>query len=367
MLDFTSSLYLGFHHASGEIPTWSKLTTGAASAIRRVPQADRVEEELHRLCGGEEAVIGRSTLHQFWDLFEFHCPPKWSTICDESNYPIARWIFTRSNSCGNSLSVPRFFRHLDTISLGNGCLDISRLGARPLIITDSYCCVCGRFADLQRYCEIANAFGGLVIVDDTQSLGLFGENRGNPNSFGHGGGGCMRLHSLTTHNIVAVSSLAKAFGAPISVTVGPKEIIKRLRKYGESHWHCSPPSVVDIIAAANAMKLNALHGESLRLKLATLIHIFNQTSKSFRLRTAPGMHPVRYVDLHPQVNVLNVLAGFRQKGISVLAGRSHASRDRLMFILTVQHTSTQIRESIKLCRDLICCESEISLTQSGPN
>ena len=67
---------------------------------------------------------------------------------------------------------------------------------------------------------------GLLVIDDTQALGIFGKRTKGESPYGSGGGGSLRWHALQTPRIVAVSSLAKAFGAPVAVVAGSARLTK---------------------------------------------------------------------------------------------------------------------------------------------
>ena len=70
MLDFTSSLYLGFRHASHELRPWAQLTTGAPAALVEPATATHVAQRLAALQGCQRATLATSSLHLFWDVFD---------------------------------------------------------------------------------------------------------------------------------------------------------------------------------------------------------------------------------------------------------------------------------------------------------
>ena len=59
-------------------------------------------------------------------------------------------------------------------------------------------------------------------------------------------------------HVVAIASLAKAFGAPAASVAGPARIIRQIERHGGSAAHSSPPSTVDIAAAARALERTRL-------------------------------------------------------------------------------------------------------------
>ncbi len=59
-------------------------------------------------------------------------------------------------------------------------------------------------------------FGGLLVIDDTQALGILGRNPGQDAPYGRGGGGSLRRANIQGPDILVGASLAKGFGVPIA-------------------------------------------------------------------------------------------------------------------------------------------------------
>ena len=70
MPDFTSVLYLGMHHPHGELRPWRRLTTGRPVALQSPAASERVAEAVACLTGCEQAALGPSSPHLFWDIFD---------------------------------------------------------------------------------------------------------------------------------------------------------------------------------------------------------------------------------------------------------------------------------------------------------
>ncbi|HSY25297.1 MAG TPA: hypothetical protein VK841_24395, partial [Polyangiaceae bacterium] len=187
MLDFTSSLYLGMTHASGSLAPWSSLTTGKPAVMASAPCTARVEHQLAALQGCERATLGTSTLHVVWDLFGMLASEDTSVHVDAGTYAVARWGVERARGRGAAV---RTFSHHDGADLRRS---IARLGAwsRPVVATDGFCPSCGEFAPLAEYLQAVHAKGGLLVVDDTQALGVFGTP--SPDApYGSEGGGSLQ-------------------------------------------------------------------------------------------------------------------------------------------------------------------------------
>jgi 8-amino-7-oxononanoate synthase len=187
MLDFTSALYLGMTHSHSSLRPWTQLTTGRPAALAPPPGARTVAQTLAALQGCERATLSPSTLHLFWDLFGMLSRGHVAIYVDEGVYPIARWGVERAAARGTPV---RSFPHYDADALRSQLRKDSLRRLRPLIVADGFCPGCGKPAPIEAYLENARADGGLLILDDTQSLGIFGSSPSRDAPYGKGGGAC---------------------------------------------------------------------------------------------------------------------------------------------------------------------------------
>jgi 8-amino-7-oxononanoate synthase len=295
VLDFTSSLYLGMRHPSRTLLPWEWLTTGIPAALRERPAAAHIAAGLAELQRCERAILARSTLHGFVDAFDVLARPGAGVLVDAGAYPIARWGIERVS--GREQPTVTFAHH-DPGALKRA-LDHPDLRARrPLVVSDGLCPGCGGAAPLAAYQKLAQQRGGLLIVDDTQALGVLGREPGPGDPYGHGGGGTLAWSGLAGPGVLVVSSLAKGFGVPIAVLVGDAEVIDRIETHGPTRSHASPPSAADLHAAAHALAVNARDGQRRRQRLAALVqrlrrrlaaHGVNLVGRSFPVQSLPAM------------------------------------------------------------------------------
>lgn len=169
VLDFTSACYLGLRHPCRALQPWRRLTTGMPAALAEPCSARAVSRALARLVGAECAVLATSTLHAFWDLFVALGTDGIACYLDAGAYPIAGWGVERAAACGAPV---RRFPHQDPAALGR--LLGSRPAGRVPVVTDGVCPGCGSVAPVRRYLQVLGPLGGLLVVDDTQGLGIFG-------------------------------------------------------------------------------------------------------------------------------------------------------------------------------------------------
>lgn len=296
VVDFTSSLVLGYEHGSQSLAAWSRLTTGVPAALREDRLAETVAQTVASAQQAEAGLVSRSTLHALSDALG-ELPRKGDLVAvDEFSYPIARWAVLRAADRG---AIVRCYPH--------HCPDrlIPSPGRRLFLVTDGWCPGCNRPAPLARLQRLVQDCDGLVVVDDTLAAGVLGR-RAAPGSAALGsvasgsapgsaalgsaagwfgaGEGTVRWAGIESPGILWIASLAKAFGSPLALTTGDRATIRRLAD-GGTRWHSSPPSAADLAAAA-AVLADPVGADGRRQRLET---------KVFRIRRglrAAGLPPV---------------------------------------------------------------------------
>lgn len=343
MLDFTSSLYLGFRHPHCNLDPWEALTTGAPAALTEPARNRGVAQAVARLQGCEQGLIAPSTLHLFWDLFGFLGRESVAVYLDAGTYPIVRWGAERAS--GRGVAV-REFPHHDADSLRQLLLRHNRHGIKPLIVADGFCPACGRGAPVRDYLTCARAFGGLLIIDDTQSLGILGHSPAPAVPYGKGGGGVLRWSGISGPEVVAVNSLAKGFGAPLAVLSGSSALVGRFEAASETRVHCSPPSAASIHAALRALALNEQRGDALRSHLASLVSRFRHLLGHHGLSTSGGLFPMQTLCPQPGIDAATLHHRILREGIkTVLHRRRDGKTPLLSFILTAGHSVNEIERA----------------------
>ena len=342
VLDFTSALYLGLRHPSPSLRSWSELTTGKPAALESPPLSTAIAGRFAALVGCESAVPIASTLHLFWDLFGL-LASDWERIyMDEGTYAIARWGVERAAARG----VPvRRFPHHDVAALSTLIGQDRRSSQRPVVVADGFCPICGNQAPVAEFLQCVAPLGGHVVLDDTQALGVFGEQVGTP--YGRGGGGSLRWQGVNSSNVIVGSSLAKAFGVPMAMLAGSAAMIRRFELQSETRVHCSPPSVASFYAAEHALALNRTHGDRLRRHLAQLVRQFRAGLRALGIVADGGLFPVQA--LRPAGVAAEALHGrLLRLGIrSILIRRCREIGARVAFLITVLHRPSDIDQAVE--------------------
>ncbi|MEN7547287.1 hypothetical protein AAG747_05170 [Rapidithrix thailandica] len=294
MIDFSSSLYLGLYHPSCELESWGQLSTGKPAILQETPQAQKVAHQLAKLQGFSSGLVGTSTLHLFWDVFSLLPRNKFIIYMDEGVYPIARWGVERGRARGIQTRV---FPHNKVDRLYYLLQKDQVQKYLPLIVSDSWCTHCGKPFPLREYWQLARQFGGKLLIDDTQTLGILGKNKNKQMPFGYDGGGIVQWLNLPPKNLISICSLAKGFGVPLACLCGDKETIGWFKKKSKVRVYTSPPSMAPIQAAVNALSTNHVKGEYLRKRLYGNMLLLKQAFAKHGFQLSGGIFPFQKLEL----------------------------------------------------------------------
>lgn len=290
MIDFTSSLYLGMHHPSRSLCPWKQISLGVPAALFTLPLADKVAWQLARLQGRERAVLAPSTLHLAWDLLDLLSEKYVMLYVDAGTYPILRWGVERATARGTPV---RPFPHHDAEALVRLLRRDPHKRRRPVVVTDGWCPRCGEAAPVRAYLSAIHRYGGHLVLDDTQALGILGDAPTAEQPYGRGGGGLLRWAGVRSKDVTVIASLAKGFGVPVAVLSGSENLIDDFEQKSQTRVHCSPPSVAVLYAAAHALALNRTQDEARRRRLLRLVRHFRAALAEAGLSAHGGLFPVQ--------------------------------------------------------------------------
>jgi 8-amino-7-oxononanoate synthase len=181
VLDFTSALYLGLEHSSSALPAWFRLTLGKP-ALEDPPGARHAELDLAALTGCEAAVIAPSTLHLFVDLIPMLTGPRTAIFVDCGAYRTAWWGIEQASASGAKYTRfgPRNPEELREL--------MNKSRAIPIVIADGLSVASGQPTPVAEYAREAARRGGVLVMDDTQALGIYSEHPEQVTPYGTGGG-----------------------------------------------------------------------------------------------------------------------------------------------------------------------------------
>lgn len=337
MLDFGSALYLGLRHPSRSLRPWDRLTTGAPAALGEPPAARRVAAALAALQGCQAAVMARSTLHAFLDCFAVLGAAARPVLVDGGAYPIAGWGAAAAGA------RPAPFAHHDPADLRRRLARLPRSRPGPLVVADGVCPGCGGVAPLADYLELSRGHGGLLLVDDTQALGVLGNRRDGAGPYGAGGGGSLPFAGVAGPQLVCVASLAKGFGVPVAVVAGGRRLVARLAALAPGRSHTSPPSAADLHAAEAALAANRRVGDRLRRRLAGLVLRLRRRLAEWGIAATGGLFPVQHLPAMPAGVAVRLAEALADRGVRAVL-QHHRCRPgaTVTLLVTARHTPGDI-------------------------
>lgn len=343
MIDLASVHYLGWLHPSRGFPAWQQFSRGLPAAMHEHPASLQAAAQLARLQGCQDALLAPSTLHLFWDLFggavrRALFGERLAIYLDSGAYPIAGWGVERA--AANGAQVQRFQRH-DPLALQR-LLHRRPAGLRPVVVCDGVSACCGQAAPLRDYLQ-ALPPEGMLVVDDTQALGLLGSHPNPAQPYGMGGGGSLRHHNLQDERILLVTSLAKGFGAPLAALSGSREKLAIFRRTSLTRLHCSPPSIPAALTARQALALNSRLGDRTRSCLVGLVRIFRNELLHRGLTPQPGLFPVQSLPLPQRAPVATIQQRIDQAGLQAVFRRCpDRAAPCISFVITARHTPAEL-------------------------
>lgn len=172
------------------------------------------------------------------------------------------------------------YEHNDVDDLQRQIAATSEYGRR-LIVTDGVFSMDGDIAPLDKICEVAEANGIMLMVDDAHGEGVLG----------NGGRGIVDHFGLHGRVDVEVGTLSKAFGVMGGLVAGKAVIVEWLRQRGRPFLFSSAMTVPDVAACIEAVKVLE---ESTELvdKLWANAEIFKQGMKQLGFNTGETVTPI---------------------------------------------------------------------------
>lgn len=344
-MDFTSALYLGMNHPACSLAPWRNLTTGVPAALKEPPAAGRAAKAVAGLQGREAGLLYASTLHLFWDLFGYLSRQPIAVFLDRQAYPIAGWGAQWAARKGTPV---QWLPHHNPEGLRRAIRSASNKGRRPVVVSDGWGPQYGKAAPVKEYLDILHPYNGLLVLDDTQALGILGRRPDVAMPYGYGGGGLLPHLGIEVGNVLVGSSLAKAFGVPVAVLsgAGAPDWISRIKAHSLTRLHCSPPSAAVISAALHALKLNRQDGDQRRRVLLQRVQQFRVGLGQAGLAAGPGLFPLQRLS-NVQGETARALHGrLRREGIHTVLAAGHEGRAQLTVLLRADHREDEINRLV---------------------
>ncbi|HEY3406622.1 MAG TPA: glycine C-acetyltransferase [Propionicimonas sp.] len=235
----------------------------------------QLEKHLSEFLGTQDTILFSSCFDANGGVFE--------VLFDERDAIISDALNHASLIDGIRLSkAARFrYRNADLADLEEQ-LKAAADARRRVIVTDGVFSMDGSFAPLPGICDLAEAYGALVLVDDSHAVGFIGEHgRGTPELFGVAD----RVDLLT-------GTLGKALGGASGGYVsGPAEVIALLRQRARPYLFSN--SVAPAIVAGSLEALDLVSSSAgARHQLAANAALFRELMSAADFDLLPGSHPI---------------------------------------------------------------------------
>jgi glycine C-acetyltransferase len=235
----------------------------------------QLEKHLSEFLGTQDTILFSSCFDANGGVFE--------VLFDERDAIISDALNHASLIDGIRLSkASRFrYRNADLADLEEQ-LKAAADARRRVIVTDGVFSMDGSFAPLPGICDLADAYGALVLVDDSHAVGFIGEHgRGTPELFGVAD----RVDLLT-------GTLGKALGGASGGYVsGPAEVIALLRQRSRPYLFSN--SVAPAIVAGSLEALDLVSSSAgARHQLSANAVLFRELMSAAGFDLLPGSHPI---------------------------------------------------------------------------
>jgi glycine C-acetyltransferase len=177
-----------------------------------------------------------------------------------------------------------------------------------LVVTDGVFSMDGTIAQLDKICELADKYDGIVMIDECHASGFMGKT----------GRGTHEYRGVMGRIDIITGTLGKALGgASGGFTSGRKEIIDILRQRSRPYLFSN--TLAPSITGASIAVLNMLSETTeLRDKLEKNTKYFRNKMTEAGFDIKPGEHPIVPIMLYDAVVAQNFAAKLLEEGIYVI-------------------------------------------------
>ncbi|WMS86412.1 glycine C-acetyltransferase [Pleionea litopenaei] len=236
-----------------------------------------LEQRISQFLGMEDTILYPSCFDANGGLFETLLGPEDAVVSDALNHA--------SIIDGIRLCKAKRYRYAnnDMAELEAQLKQARADGAKNIIIaTDGVFSMDGYIANLPAICDLADAHGALVMVDDCHAVGFIGDK----------GRGTHEYCDVMGRVDIITGTLGKALGgASGGYTSGKKEVIEWLRQRSRPYLFSN--TLAPVIAEASLTVLDMLEqGDELRVKLRRNAEHFRSKMTELGFNLLPGEHPI---------------------------------------------------------------------------
>ena len=292
----------------------------------------QLEAKLTDFLGTEDTILYTSCFDANGGLFETLLGPEDAVISDELNHA--------SIIDGVRLCKAKRFRYKNNDMADLEAQLIEAKGARRiLVVTDGVFSMDGYLANLPAICDLAEAHGALVMVDDSHAVGFMGAR----------GRGTHEHHDVMDRIDILTGTLGKALGgASGGYTSGRAEIIEFLRQRSRPYLFSN--TVAPSIVAASIKAIDLLsESTQLRDRLESNTKFFREQMTGTGFEILPGEHPIAPIMLGDATLAAQIADAMLEKGVYVI-GFSYPvvpqGKARIRTQISAAHTREDLEAAI---------------------
>lgn len=261
----------------------------------------QLEDKLSDFLGMEDTILYTSCFDANGGLFETLLGPNDAVISDELNHAS---IIDGVRLC----KAKRFrYKNNDMTDLA-AQLEAANGARRILIVTDGVFSMDGYLANLPAICDLADAHGALVMVDDSHAVGFMGAR----------GRGTHEHHGVMDRIDIITGTLGKALGgASGGYTSSRAEIIEYLRQRSRPYLFSN--TVAPSIVAASIKAIELLNASTdLRDRLESNTKLFREQMAGSGFHILEGTHPITPIMLGDAALASRFADAMLEKGVYVI-------------------------------------------------
>lgn len=352
VVNLVSDDYLGLSHHPKVISAAKAALDGlgaGASSSRMMAGSSathlELEKNLTAFLKTEDTLVFASGYHANTGIFEPLFDDRDFIACDVFCHP------SLADGIRLSRAKNAVFRNNDVEHLEDQ-LRRSRAARFRAVVTDGVFPLDGQAAPLTGICALAEKYDAMVVVCDTQGVGVMGPS----------GRGTHEYRDVLGKVDVLTSSFNGALGgAGGGYASGRQEIIEWLRQKSRPYLMSSALPVASVGAAQAAIEL-IQEDDSLREQLSYNIARFRSLMEEAGFNLAAGDHPIVPVNVGRAVVAQRLVDYLYRKGIYV-AGFCHPvvpeGSARVRVQLTAKHSRGQVERTVRAFQ---AADEELGLT-----
>jgi len=340
VLNFCANNYLGLADhpavvgaAKAALDTWGFGMASVRFICGTQTQHTELESRLARYLGTESCILYSSCFDANGGVFEVLLDERDAVISDELNHAS---IIDGVRLC----KAARYrYRNRDMADLATQ-LEAAASARRRLIVTDGVFSMDGYLAPLADICELADAHGAMVMVDDSHAVGFVGAT----------GAGTPELAGVQDRVDILSGTLGKAMGgASGGYIAGPAEMVDLLRQRSRPYLFSN--AVAPAVVAGSLAALDLVAGsDEARQQLRDNTALFRRRMGEEGFDVLPGEHPITPVMFGDAVLAGRIADEMLGHGVYVIAFSYPVvpkDKARIRVQLSAAHTAEDVETCVQ--------------------